>query len=50
MVHQPTRGLWFGGIMPSGGTNSIVNFVTIASTGNTQDFGDKTDANTWHDC
>ena len=39
---SPTRGLWYGG-GPSGSGNTAIQFVTIASTGNAQDFGDKID-------
>ena len=43
LVH--TRGLIGGGGYPKCGTNSI-DFVTIATTGNAQDFGDLTLART----
>ena len=39
---SPTRGLWFGG-GPSGSANTKIQFVTIASTGNASEFGDKID-------
>ena len=41
---SPTRGLWFGG-GPSPGTtgNTKIQYVTIASTGNGQDFGERID-------
>ena len=41
---SPTRGLWFGG-GPSPGTtgNTKIQYVTIAATGNGQDFGEKID-------
>ena len=39
---SPTRGLWFGG-GPSGSANTKIQYITIASTGNGQDFGDKID-------
>ena len=39
---SPTRGLWYGG-GPSGSANTAITFVTIASTGNSQDFGEKID-------
>ena len=44
-----TRGLAAGGIYNSSGneTNQI-DFVTISSTGNAQDFGDLTSAKSWH--
>ena len=37
-----TRGLWCGGRDPSGISN-IIQYITIATTGNTTDFGDLTD-------
>jgi hypothetical protein len=44
---SPTRGLIFGGTDPSGspisGKTNIIEFITIASTGNAQDFGDLTE-------
>jgi len=36
-LSNATRGIWSGGLNP--GTN-LIDFVTIASTGNAQDFGD----------
>ena len=36
---SPTRGLWFGG-GPSPNANTKIQYVTIASTGNGQDFGE----------
>ena len=39
---SPTRGLFFGG-GPSGSANKKIQFITIASTGNGQDFGDRID-------
>ena len=39
---SPTRGLFFGG-GPSGSANTKIQFVTIASTGNGQDFGERID-------
>ena len=39
---SPTRGLWYGG-GPSGSANTAIQYVTIASTGNAQDFGEKID-------
>ena len=39
---SPTRGLWYGG-GPSGSANTAIQFVTIASTGNASDFGEKID-------
>ena len=41
---SPTRGLWFGG-GPSGSANTKIQYVTIASTGNGQDFGERIDTN-----
>ena len=35
-----TRGIWAGGYSPAGGDRNIIDYVTIASTGNAQDFGD----------
>ena len=44
---SPTRGLIFGGTDPSGspisGKTNIIEFITIATTGNAQDFGDLTE-------
>ena len=44
---SPTRGLIFGGTDPSGspisGKTNIIEFITIASTGDAQDFGDLTE-------
>ena len=44
---SPTRGLIFGGTDPSGspisGQTNIIEFITIATTGNAQDFGDLTE-------
>jgi len=42
-----TRGLWMGGNNPGTTPNSVLNaieMITIQSTGNTQDFGDLTEA------
>ena len=39
---SPTRGLFTGGYTPT--ALNTIQFVTIASTGNTQDFGDLTQA------
>ena len=44
---SPTRGLFCGGYHPSPSplvTRNTIQFVTIATTGNTQDFGDMTSA------
>ena len=44
---SPTRGLFCGGYHPSPSplvTRNTIQFVTIATTGNTQDFGDLTQA------
>ena len=44
---SPTRGLIFGGTDPSGspitGKTNIIEFITIATTGDAQDFGDLTE-------
>ena len=44
---SPTRGLIFGGTDPSGspisGKTNIIEFITIATAGNAQDFGDLTE-------
>ena len=39
---SPTRGIWAGGYAPSSPTNAnnVIGYVTIATTGNAQDFGD----------
>ena len=40
---SPTRGIWFGGASPTPNPNypvNIIDFVTIASQGDAQDFGD----------
>ena len=40
---SPTRGIWAGGISPgspASPSHNIIEFVTIATTGNSQDFGD----------
>tara|TARA_B100000282_G_C31354242_1_gene319245 strand:- start:2 stop:544 length:543 start_codon:yes stop_codon:yes gene_type:complete len=45
---SPTRGLIMGGTDPSGspisGKTNIIQFITIATTGNATDFGDLTEA------
>ena len=44
-VCNSTRGIWAGGqVIPSTspGTNNIIQFVTMATTGNATDFGDLT--------
>ena len=40
-INSPTRGVFGGGYISPTGTNNI-EFVTIATTGNSQDFGDLT--------
>ena len=40
MHHHPTRGVFAGGRAPI--TVNIIDYVTIASTGNATDFGDLT--------
>ena len=40
---SPTRGIWAGGLSPGSPvslSHNIIEFVTIATTGSTQDFGD----------
>lgn len=39
---SPTRGIWAGGYNPATPTNAnnVIEYVTIATTGNAQDFGD----------
>jgi len=39
---SPTRGVWAGGYAPATPTNAnnVIGYVTIATTGNAQDFGD----------
>ena len=39
--HQtPLRGLFAGGDGPSDSANNVIDFITIATTGNAVDFGD----------
>ena len=40
-IASPTRGFTFGGSAP--GNVNTITFMTIATTGNAQDFGDMTD-------
>ena len=41
---SPTRGILAGGQGPSGDVD-VIQYVTISTTGNAQDFGDTTTAN-----
>ena len=41
-----TRGIFAGGVEQPGTQFNIIDFVTIATTGNAQDFGDMTGTNT----
>ena len=45
-----TKGLWAGGQLSSGYPNlsNVIEYVTIATTGNTTDFGDLTVARIWN--
>jgi len=49
---SPTRGIWAGGLTPgspASPTHNIIDFVTIATLGNAQDFGDLAIAS-WGGC
>lgn len=39
-VSSPTRGIWIGGQNPSPGATNIMEYITIASTGSAQTFGE----------
>ena len=39
---SPTRGLFFGGSVSPNVNGNVVDYITIATTGNAQDFGDLT--------
>ena len=39
---SPTRGLFFGGEINPNAVGNVIDFITIATTGNAQDFGDMT--------
>ena len=42
IICSPTRGIFAGGANPAGSRVNIVEYITIASTGNATDFGDLT--------
>jgi len=42
-VIDKTRGLFLGGFLAGGGEVNTIQYITIASTGNAQDFGDLTE-------
>ena len=48
-VNNTTRGIWAGGYNPSPGDThvNVIEYVTIATTGNASDFGDLTVARTY---
>ena len=43
---SPTRGLWMATASPSAASANTIEYVTIATTGNSSDFGDITDTGT----
>ena len=43
---SPTRGLWMATASPSAGSSNTIEYVTIATKGNTADFGDISDTGT----
>ena len=46
---NPIRGVWSGGSQSPGSSDlTSIEFITIASTGNAQDFGDLSRTNTRH--
>ena len=46
--HQVLQEGIFGGGTPDPSANNIIDYITIATTGNAQDFGDLTLANQMH--
>ena len=47
-LSNQTRGLFFGGYDgTSGGTLNLIDYITIATTGNAADFGDSADTNNY---